>query len=411
LRSGSRELKDAEGRFEQAVEVFDDIQVPRRSRRTILLGTGAARLWRHARANEKSEAAIAIYSRCGAVTMADRIEGGHSSQHQSKVRPFQARARASRQRSGRSTVPSRRRLLDTILRLAKTSAPQRCKRFLTWRNLLAHPGENSRASNLVALIGRRVRGAGGTAHARTSRDPTRCRRSVSLGRKSSTPASPAYRQPTGPSSRMKLDDAANWSTQNASRRKERSSAWPRTQSAVGLSCRASSWRPSSPERARSPYPAIRSPLVKLANNDAGSPDCSPNEFKPAPSFIPSGTIASLSWRLLCCVRSNPLIVENRCTASVRRKLRLWGTPKGPRMETLMKTVLSTFVLGLDALMLASPAGRQPQGAPGDIRRAAKGHDAARKGHQRCRGSNSTLQGTVTALKTAINRPTPKRNSR
>src|SRR5258708_1312931 len=69
----------------------------------------------------------------------------------------------------------------------------------------------------------------------------------------------------------------------------------------------------------------------------------------------------------------------------------------------MKTVLSTFVLGLMALMLASPASAQTLKVLQAEVAVLQGQVTTLQGKVTAlQGQNSTLQGTVTALKTAIN---------
>jgi len=224
----------------------------------------------HARANEKLDAAIAIYNRCGAgERWAERIEAARAPA--SAVRPLPSESTEQSAPAQGEALFHREGDYWTLLYGGKTSRLKDAKGFHYLAHLLAHPGEEIRALDLVALIGGASAEPVETAHARDlARSHSVAGDLGHAGEVLDARAKSAYRQRLT-ELKEELDDARELGNQERIEKAEEEiqALGRELKSAVGLSGRARR-ASSSPERARiAVTQAIRFALGKLAKNDAG----------------------------------------------------------------------------------------------------------------------------------------------
>jgi tetratricopeptide (TPR) repeat protein len=270
VAAANRRFEDAESRFEKAVEIFRRYQV-------LFEEADALHYWartlnamgEHGRANEKLDAAVAIYQRCGAgERWIKRAEGARALAL--ALRPLPSESTERQTPTPGETVFRREGDYWTLTYGGKTSRLKDAKGFHYLAHLLAHPGEEIRALDLVGLIG------GASADAVEATHATDFARSHAIagdlghaGEVLDAQAKAAYKQRLA-ELQDELEDAREFGDEErAEKAEEEIQALGRElKSALGLSGR-NRRAASSTERARvAVTQAIRLALRKIAKIDA-----------------------------------------------------------------------------------------------------------------------------------------------
>jgi tetratricopeptide (TPR) repeat protein len=259
-------FEDAEAEFEQSTEIFRRYQVPFEEAEALYYWGRALNVsGDHARASEKLDAAIAIYRRCGAgERWIDRVEASRAQASSLPIGSIQQTTPAPGEAMFR-----REGDYWTLTHGGKTSRLKDAKGFHYLAHLLAHPGRQIRALDLVALTG------GASADAMETADALELARSHSVaadlghaGEVLDVQAKAAYKKRLT-ELRDELEDARELGNQQrVEQAEEEIQALGRElKSAVGLSGR-NRRAASSPERARvAVTQAIRLAISKIAKND------------------------------------------------------------------------------------------------------------------------------------------------
>jgi tetratricopeptide (TPR) repeat protein len=271
LAAAQGKFKGADTHFEKATEIFRRYQVPFEEADALyywgrtLHGSGD-----HARANEKLDAAIAIYNRCGAgERWIDRIEAARAPT--SPILPLPSESTEQSTLARIEAVFRREGDYWTVEYDGKTSRLKDAKGFHYLAHLLAHPGEEIRALDLVALIGGAPAEPVETANATdVARSHTVASDLGHAGEVLDARAKSAYKQRLT-ELEEELEDARELRNEERIEKTEAEiqALGRELKSAIGLSGRARR-ASSSPERARiAVTQAIRFALGKLAKNDEG----------------------------------------------------------------------------------------------------------------------------------------------
>jgi len=262
--------QDAEKQFEKAVEIFRRYHVPfEEAEAFYCYGRALYALGQHNRANQKLHAAIAIYRRCGA-----------GEQWLKRAEAARGPAHALRRLSSEGTELQTLEVSEAVFRRegdywtltyhGKTSRLKDAKGFHYLANLLARPGKEIRALDLVVLNGGASAEAVEIAQAReVTRSQTVARDLGHAGEVLDAQTKAAYKRRLT-ELRQKLEDARELGDEeHAGEAEEEINALARElKSAVGLSGRTRR-AASSSERARvAVTKAIRFALGKISKNDA-----------------------------------------------------------------------------------------------------------------------------------------------
>jgi tetratricopeptide (TPR) repeat protein len=262
-------FQNAEAQFEKAAEIFRRYQVPFEEAETFYYHGRALNVaGQHDRASQKLDAAIAIYRRCGAGEQwMKRAEAARGPAHavrrlpsESAELPALAPGEAAFRREGDHW---------TLTYRGKTSRLKDAKGFHYLANLLAHPGKEIRALDLVVLIGGGTGEAVELAQAReVTRSGTMAGDLGDAGEVLDARAKAAYKQRLN-ELRQKLEEARELDDEErAEEAEEEIRALGRElKRAIGLSGRTRR-AASSSERARAAVTqAIRFALGKISKND------------------------------------------------------------------------------------------------------------------------------------------------
>jgi predicted ATPase len=152
LAAAEGRLKEAETKFEKAIEIFRRFEVPFEQAETLLLwGKALSAAGENVRGGEKLDHAIAIYRRCGAGDRwINRVEAAKAAASSPLV---SATRRISRTALAEDDAEFRREGdYWTVSHEGKTSRFKDAKGFHYIARLLAHPGEDLRALDLVTLV-------------------------------------------------------------------------------------------------------------------------------------------------------------------------------------------------------------------------------------------------------------------
>jgi tetratricopeptide (TPR) repeat protein len=293
-------FQNAEAQFEKAAEIFRRYQVPFEEAEALYYHARALNAaGQHDRANQKLDAAIGIYRRCGAGEQwLKRAEAARG--------PAQALPRLSSEGTElQALVPSEaefRRQGDywTLSYRGKTSRLKDAKGFHYLANLLARPGEEILALDLVVLSGGPSVEAVEIAQAReVTRSQTVARDLGQEGEVLDAQAKAAYKRRLT-ELRQKLADARELGDEeHADEAEEEIRALGRElKSALGLSGRTRRAASSSERASLAVTEAIRFALGKILKNDA-------ELSKLLAATIKTGTVCSylppadfpLRWRI------------------------------------------------------------------------------------------------------------------